>query len=87
MHTDKARLFFAVPLKPDSGAGASPRMTPLKPPSEVRAEMSRLIAEAVSEPDDNRRHGLLVLADHWSDILRRRRAAGDAVGSRGPTAH
>lgn len=52
-------------------------MPPLKPPSEVRAELSELIAEAVVETDDARRQGLLTLADHWSDILRRRKAAGD----------
>jgi hypothetical protein len=50
-------------------------MPPLKTRSEVHAELSGLIAEAVSEPDLYRRHGLLVLADHWSDILRRRREA------------
>ncbi|RYF88531.1 MAG: hypothetical protein EON95_20205 [Caulobacteraceae bacterium] len=52
-------------------------MPPLKPQSEVRAELSELIAEAVAETDDTRRQGLLVLADHWSDILRRRKAAGE----------
>lgn len=50
-------------------------MPPLKPPSEVRAELSELIAEAVVETDEARRQGLLTLADHWSDILRRRKAA------------
>lgn len=50
-------------------------MSPLKSPSEVHAELSGLIAEAVGEPDLYRRQGLLVLADHWSDILRRRREA------------
>jgi hypothetical protein len=60
-------------------------MPPLKPPSEVRAELSELIAEAVVEPDDARRHGLLTLADHWSDILRRRKAAEEdgAAGNLG----
>ncbi|WP_420472386.1 hypothetical protein [Brevundimonas sp. FT23042] len=59
-------------------------MSPLKPPSEVRAELSQLIAEAVAETDDTRRQGLLVLADHWSDILRRRKAAeGGGPGSSG----
>ncbi|HEY0927828.1 hypothetical protein [Brevundimonas sp.] len=57
----------------------------MKPPSEVRAELSELIAEAVAETDDVRRQGLLVLADHWSDILRRRKAAGEdgAAGNLG----
>lgn len=52
--------------------GASLSMTPLKTRSEVRAELSGLIAEAVGEDDLSRRQGLLALADHWSDILRRR---------------
>lgn len=47
-------------------------MTSLKTRSEVQAELSGLIAEAVSEDDLSRRRGLLTLADHWSDILRRR---------------
>ncbi len=68
-------LFFAAPLKPDSGPAAYSPMPPLKPPSEVRAELSELIAAAIAETDDTRRQGLLVLADHWSDILRRRKAA------------
>jgi|GEM_PF-6744168 len=50
-------------------------MPPLKNLSQVHAELSGLIAEAVVEPDLQRRQGLLVLADHWSDILRRRREA------------
>ncbi|RZJ41273.1 MAG: hypothetical protein EON86_10765 [Brevundimonas sp.] len=51
-------------------------MSPLKSQTQVRAELSELIAEAVVETDDARRQGLLVLADHWSDILRRRKAVG-----------
>lgn len=54
-------------------------MTPLKSPTQVRAELSALIAEAVVETDDARRQGLLVLADHWSDILRRRRDVEERV--------
>lgn len=54
-------------------------MTPLKSPTQVRAELSALIAEAVVEADDARRQGLLVLADHWSDILRRRRDVEERV--------
>lgn len=57
-------------------------MPPLKSSSQVRAELSELIAEAVVETDDVRRQGLLVLADHWSDILRRRKDADEQ-----PTAH
>lgn len=57
-------------------------MSPLKSPSDVHAELSSLIAEAVAEPDLQRRHGLLVLADHWSDILRRRRDQESGVESR-----
>ncbi|MFC7378852.1 hypothetical protein [Brevundimonas sp. GCM10030266] len=55
-------------------------MPPLKPPSEVRAELSELIAAAIAETDDTRRQGLLVLADHWSAILRRRKAAEEEGG-------
>lgn len=50
-------------------------MPPLKSPAEVHVELSELIAEAVAEPDLYRRQGLLTLADHWSDILRRRKEA------------
>ena len=68
-----------VTLKPDSRVGPSSCMTPLKSPTQVRAELSALIAEAVVETDDARRQGLLVLADHWSDILRRRRDVEERV--------
>lgn len=50
-------------------------MSALKSHSEIHAELSGLIADAVAETDFYRRQGLLVLADHWSDILRRRREA------------
>lgn len=56
-------------------------MPPMRSRSEVHAELSNLIAEAVAEPDLQRRQGLLVLADHWSDILRRRRAHQDEGGN------
>ena len=68
-----------VTLKPDSPVGPSSCMSPLKSPTQVRTELSALIAEAVVEPDDARRHGLLVLADHWSDILRRRKNADERI--------
>ena len=55
-------------------------MPPLKTPSQVHEELSGLIAEAVVEPDLYRRQGLLTLADHWADILRRRREAEDSAG-------
>lgn len=51
-------------------------MTHLRTAPEVRREMAALIADAVAEPDDERRRALLVLADHWADILRRRSQAG-----------
>lgn len=47
-------------------------MTNLRTAPEVRREMAALIADAVAEPDDDRRRALLVLADHWADMLRRR---------------
>lgn len=47
-------------------------MSTLRTAPEVRREMAALIAAAVAEPDDERRRALLVLADHWADILRRR---------------
>lgn len=40
----------------------------------IRRELSDLIREAVPENDPARRQALLVLADHWSDIMRRRSA-------------
>jgi hypothetical protein len=45
---------------------------------EIRAELSGLILEAVPEQDPVRRTALLVMADHWSDVLRKRRAELDA---------
>jgi hypothetical protein len=50
-------------------------MSTLRTAPEVRREMAALIADAVAEPDDERRRALLVLADHWADILRRRNGA------------
>ncbi|MBA4805455.1 MAG: hypothetical protein H2038_12470 [Brevundimonas sp.] len=43
---------------------------------DIRSELSGLIRDAVPEEDPARRQALLVLADHWSDIMRRRHAAG-----------
>jgi hypothetical protein len=54
-------------------------MNPLRTVPEVRREMAALIADAVIEPDDERRRALLVLADHWADILRRRVGVGAAA--------
>ncbi|MBF0665258.1 MAG: hypothetical protein IR159_06900 [Brevundimonas sp.] len=45
---------------------------------DIRRELSGLIRDAVPEPDPARRQALLVLADHWSDILRRREAGRPA---------
>lgn len=39
---------------------------------QIRREISGLVREAVPEQDPVRRQALLVMADHWSDILRRR---------------
>jgi len=41
---------------------------------DIRRELSGLIRDAVPEQDPARRQALLVLADHWSDILRRRQS-------------
>lgn len=54
-----------------------------KSADDIREELSALIGDAVPEDDPERRQALLVLADHWSDILRRRAGSGD----RGPGAH
>ncbi len=47
---------------------------------DIRRELSALIGDAVPEDDAERRQALLVLADHWSDILRRRRGGGPDGG-------
>lgn len=54
-------------------------MNNLRTAPEVRREMAALIADAVVEPDDGRRRALLMLADHWADILRRRVQGGAAA--------
>ncbi|WP_183255646.1 hypothetical protein [Brevundimonas basaltis] len=38
--------------------------------------IARLVRSAVPEPDDQRRQALLVMADHWSELLRLRTRAG-----------
>lgn len=48
-------------------------MKPLRPVQDMRAEIAALIAEAVPETDDMRRHALLVMADHWRELIDRRR--------------
>ena len=51
-----------------------------KSADDIRRELSGLIRDAVPENDPARRQALLVLADHWSDIMRRRQAnGGDAA--------
>ena len=49
-------------------------MPPRKTIEDIRRELSGLILEAVPEPDPVRRSALLTLADHWSELLRKRRA-------------
>lgn len=49
-----------------------------KTPDDIRESLRDLIREAVSETGPGRRRGLLTLADHWGDILRRRAEAGSA---------
>lgn len=47
-------------------------MTSLHSAEQCRQKISDLIAEAVREPDLDRREGLLELADQWSEVARRR---------------
>ncbi|HYC98075.1 hypothetical protein [Brevundimonas sp.] len=49
-------------------------MTLLHTAEECRQKVRDLIAEAVREPDQVRREGLLGLADQWMAASRRRRA-------------
>ena len=51
-----------------------------KSADDIRRELSGLIRDAVPENDPARRQALLVLADHWSDIMRRRQAAERGAG-------
>lgn len=48
-------------------------MSPLHTAEECRQKVRDLIAEAVREPDDARREGLLGMADQWVEVARRRR--------------
>lgn len=60
-------------------------MKPLKSEREIRDELRELIAEAVAEVDLGRRGAILTLADHWAEILCRRRAqAIEAAGHEQP---
>lgn len=52
-----------------------------KSADDIRRELSGLIRDAVPENDPARRQALLVLADHWSDIMRRRQASANGAGS------
>ncbi|HYC73622.1 hypothetical protein [Brevundimonas sp.] len=47
-------------------------MTPLRSAEQCRQKVRDLIAEAVREPDRDRREGLLELADQWMEVARRR---------------
>ena len=53
---------------------------------EIRRELAGLIQEAVPEQDPARRQALLVLADHWSDIMRRRQTLDPDGGRASPMA-
>ena len=48
-------------------------MTPLHSAEQCRQKVRELIAEAVREPNDTRREGLLGMADQWMEAERRRR--------------
>lgn len=41
---------------------------------ECRQRMSELIEHAIPEQDPERRQALLVMADHWGELLRLRKA-------------
>lgn len=64
-------------------------MSPLHTAEQCRQKMNELIAEAVREPDDARREGLLGLADQWMEAARRRRdgPAFDRTVQLGPRRH
>lgn len=53
-------------------------MTELKTAEQVREHLRDLIREAIPERDHGRRLGLLTMADHWADSLRRRSTAARA---------
>lgn len=43
---------------------------------EALAELNKLIAEAIVEDDRVRRKALLIMADHWSSVVRSRQGGG-----------
>lgn len=53
-------------------------MAPRKTIEDIRRELSDLILAAVPEPDPARRTALLTLADHWSELLQKRRVELEA---------
>lgn len=61
-------------------------MAPRKTIEDIHRELSDLILEAVPEPDPMRRTALLTLADHWSELLRKRRAELEARDETAPHA-
>lgn len=69
-----SRPFLVLKLKPEPDQRLWVGMTPRKTIEDIRRELSDLILEAVPEPDPVRRTALLTLADHWSELLRKRRA-------------
>lgn len=70
---DRCADFSLATLKPARAGCVINLVKPLKSDDEIRSELQELIAEAVPEPHQGRRAALLTLADHWADILRRRR--------------
>ena len=70
---DRCADFSLAALKPARAGCVINLVKPLKSDDEIRSELQELIAEAVPEPHQGRRAALLTLADHWADILRRRR--------------
>jgi hypothetical protein len=45
-----------------------------KSAAECRRRVAEIVADAVVERDAERRQALLVMADHWGELLRLRRA-------------
>lgn len=56
-------------------------MTPLHSAEQCRQKVRELIAEAVREPNDTRREGLLGMADQWMEAERRRRGDSLTIGA------
>ncbi|WP_339870492.1 hypothetical protein [uncultured Brevundimonas sp.] len=44
---------------------------------DCRRKLSDLIQQAVPEPDPERRQALMVMADHWGELLRLRSPSPD----------